>query len=449
MTDIKSLIEELISLWAKTQGRKVAVDEGLLEAQVKVAKSIVEELRGGGKLIFLKAPTASGKTEVFTSLYLYQFSTGEFHSARMFIVEPVHAILRQILQRVEVYAKSLGVAVAEDHGEVARPAYLYSAPITVTTVDAFAYGYLAKRVERWREDGGETGRYTMPLGLMMHALNVLDEAHLIQDEVFLGPRVMAKIICPMVKAGGLFILSTATLPDAVYDIFAKECCRDKCPVFTLPSKKRSVQIEKRESQLTEGDVECGRRTLVVANTVGKARRLYKGIKDRCKGKSVFLLHSLMTRGERDAAMEKIAELDKNNEEYVVVGTQAVEVGLDLSFDVVHTEVAPVDSLIQRIGRVGRRGGTASAFIYTKPETHLPYDEEVLEKSKDVIDGLQEALHDVDKASEILNNVYDEKTVTRLSERGVELYLVAVQYMSNLHLFAPPPPEDVYVRPSNY
>ena len=40
---------------------------------------------------------------------------------------------------------------------------------------------------------------------------------------------------------------------------------------------------------------------------------------------------------------------------LLVGTQAVEVSLDIDFDCLFSEPAPIDALIQRFGRINRKG----------------------------------------------------------------------------------------------
>ena len=73
----------------------------------------------------------------------------------------------------------------------------------------------------------------------------------------------------------------------------------------------------------------------------------------------LLIHSRFQRGRR-AALEKQLKVmeqdskDKTPEACFVVATQVVEVSLDISFDLMITEAAPLDSLIQRFGRVNRR-----------------------------------------------------------------------------------------------
>ena len=39
---------------------------------------------------------------------------------------------------------------------------------------------------------------------------------------------------------------------------------------------------------------------------------------------------------------------------MLVGTQTIEVSLDIDYDICFTEPAPIDALIQRFGRVNRR-----------------------------------------------------------------------------------------------
>ncbi|WP_417281332.1 hypothetical protein, partial [Clostridioides difficile] len=46
------------------------------------------------------------------------------------------------------------------------------------------------------------------------------------------------------------------------------------------------------------------------------------------------------------------------ESFLLIGTQSIEVSLDISYDVPHTELAPLDSLLHRFGRVNRRGDNA-------------------------------------------------------------------------------------------
>ncbi|MGC8543872.1 MAG: CRISPR-associated helicase Cas3', partial [Vulcanisaeta sp.] len=148
----------------------------------------------------------------------------------LFWIEPAHALLRQMRDRLRIYASSLRnktkallPSVGEDHGEVTNKTFLYTSIITLTTIDSLVYGYVAKRVQSWLDKRVETGRYTFPAGLITNSLIIFDEAHLIQDEAFLGPRIIRKVLCSVVKAGGLAIFASATLPTEFIRYIEEEC----------------------------------------------------------------------------------------------------------------------------------------------------------------------------------------------------------------------------------
>lgn len=101
------------------------------------------------------------------------------------------------------------------------------------------------------------------------------------------------------------------------------------------------------------------RVLIVCNTVKQAQKIYgalKGVKSRSG-----LLHSRFILGDRERIEREVASLD------LLVGTQAIEVSLDIDYDICYTEPAPIDALIQRFGRVNRKRkkGISEVFIFTR------------------------------------------------------------------------------------
>jgi CRISPR-associated endonuclease/helicase Cas3 len=91
-----------------------------------------------------------------------------------------------------------------------------------------------------------------------------------------------------------------------------------------------------------------KKVLVVCNTVKRAQEIYSVLKDETTERA--LLHSRFILRDREAAERSLAS--KN----LLVGTQAIEVSLDIDYDVCFSEPAPVDALIQRFGRVNRGKG---------------------------------------------------------------------------------------------
>ncbi len=464
MTEIRDLIREFVISWC-VQGKKRSkeecrskVNEEYLRHESSVAQGIYDELNSieKGKLIILRAPTGSGKTEILASIFLNQWIREEWFAGRLFWVEPTHALLKQIKDRLRIYVDTLRnkvkyplPTVGEDHGEVTNKTFLYTSIITLTTIDSLVYGYVSKRVQSWIEKGVETGRYTLPTGLIMNSLVILDEAHLIQDEAFLSPRIISKVLCSIVKAGGLAILASATLPTELISIIRGEC--EETQEFSLNGfmpRKMSINILNESLEERLGDeINCNENSLVILNTVERAQRAYEILSKKCGENKVLLLHSLMTKRDRDRVYE---ELVNRKDSVVVVGTQTLEVGLDFRFNKLLTELAPVDSLIQRIGRVGREGGVADVKIYTKLPYDLPYDSEVMNNTRNIVDQLQKIdLNEINDINKVVDNVYSKAVINKLSEKGDELYFKSLEYLSQLHLFAYPPGEEFYLRPSFY
>jgi len=456
----KKLIEDFVIMWCtEREGKdreycKNRINHSFLSNQADVANKITDELinANSGKLITLKAPTGSGKTEILSSVFLSQWRINKLFAGRLFWVEPIHALLGQMRSRLELYAKIADLHVDEDHGDVLNKTFLYTAPITLTTIDSLVYGYIAKRVETWIDRGAETGRYTLPAGLIMNSLIILDEAHLIQDEVFLGPRVLSHVLCSIVNAGGLVILSTATLPTAIKNELSK-CIEGTVTEYELNGfRKRKINLHRDyiNKQLIDfvkgGNINCNESSIIILNTIERAQEVYRILHDKC-GDNVLLIHSLMTRGDKERIYEKLRNA---NSGVILVGTQAVEVGIDLSIDNLYTEISPIDSLIQRIGRVGRHSGSANVYVFNV-ENELPYHKKLIENTQDILSDIDKIdLNNIDKVTEVIDKVYTENVIKELSERGDTLYLRSIEYLEQLHLFAYPPDEGKFlIRPSFY
>ena len=130
-------------------------------------------------------------------------------------------------------------------------------------------------------------------------------------------------------------------------------------------------------QITER-LEGGERVLVVCNTVNQAQTVFEQLSPSAAKPQ--LLHSRFILQDRERIERKLTDAD------LLVGTQAVEVSLDIDFDVLFTEPAPIDALIQRFGRVNRRqekgicdvcicreGGEHDKYIYSTERVQRTLD----------------------------------------------------------------------------
>ncbi|HKU80885.1 MAG TPA: CRISPR-associated helicase Cas3' [Candidatus Tumulicola sp.] len=104
----------------------------------------------------------------------------------------------------------------------------------------------------------------------------------------------------------------------------------------------------------------GTRTLVIVNRVSRAQEVYRRVK-RDSEAEVVLLHSRFRPEDRDAhAAAAIADVEAGGAGRIVVATQAIEAGVDISSKTLITDVAPWSSLVQRFGRCNRGGEESDA-----------------------------------------------------------------------------------------
>lgn len=145
----------------------------------------------------------------------------------------------------------------------------------------------------------------------------------------------------------------------------------------------------------------GTRTIVVVNTVRRARDLFTELSKLSQGASaprLVLLHSRFRpvdrRGQIKAALAAIEPDDAGT---IVVTTQVIEAGVDVSATTLFTELAPWASVVQRFGRCNRGGdenGQASVYWVNLPgdeavKLAAPYELDDLQKSAGILRDLND------------------------------------------------------------
>jgi len=148
------------------------------------------------------------------------------------------------------------------------------------------------------------------------------------------------------------------------------------------------------------------RTLVVVNTVKRACALHETLKASQSKAELLLVHSRFRMVDRKKIIERLLA-EPGPPGVIIVSTQVVEAGVDISSKVLFTELAPWPSLVQRFGRCNRRGeDNADAAVYWidvptsgKQSLAPPYDEADLNQARTMLKSLDpkdvgpKALHD--------------------------------------------------------
>lgn len=233
---------------------------------------------------------------------------------------------------------------------------------------------------------------------------ILDEIHTYSDTI---QAVVLKIAEVLLSVGCRVHVGTATMPRALYDRMLallggpERVCEVRLPTEVLDTfdRHRVYKLTHWEAagSVVREAVERGEKVLAVCNRVARAQELYGRLAEEYGAEvPVMLIHSRFKRGDR-AGLEKrlVGELNRlpAGEGCIVVATQVVEVSLDISFDVMVTECAPLDALVQRFGRINRRrtpetrGNFRPVYVVAPPDgvrEAAPYDAAVLERSFDLL-----------------------------------------------------------------
>lgn len=159
---------------------------------------------------------------------------------------------------------------------------------------------------------------------------------------------------------------------------------DKAPELKADNDpgKLAKYIADVSAKVTEQMKKPNARVLVILNTVARACDL--DAKLRLDKHKPLLLHSRFRHREREAWQDKLKA------EPLIIATQVVEAGVDISATVLFTELCPWPSFIQRCGRAARYPGEmAEVFWLDVSKTPLPYHEGELEATKEQLENLKD------------------------------------------------------------
>ena len=219
---------------------------------------------------------------------------------------------------------------------------------------------------------------------------------------------------------GRVMIMSATMPKFLEDHF-KEALNIKSTIVAseLMDRRRNNWrfVDKSIDDMDE-EIVCylnsRKKVALIVNDVKTAKRMYEKYrkvccKDSSKESAVLCLHSEFTMKDR---MEKEASLEKENDYRLVISTQVMEVSLDISFNVIISECAPIDSLVQRAGRCNRKGEYNNSefivFNYSDVSEKYVYKKKqaILKKTKDILINRQGYLSEYE-ISDMVNEVYKD------------------------------------------
>ena len=229
---------------------------------------------------------------------------------------------------------------------------------------------------------------------------ILDEIHTYSDTI---QAIVLKIVEILVALDCRVHVGTATMPTVLYNKILEllggieNVYEVKLPNTILETFNRHI-IHKcgtlnETAPIIEDAINHNKKILIVCNKVKRSQEIYNQLKVLYPLIPAMLIHSRFKRVRRQELENKLKKVFNHADDACfVVSTQVVEVSLDISFDLMITECAPIDALIQRFGRINRIrtentiGKYKPIYVIEPPHDQndaFPYDLNVLNRSYQV------------------------------------------------------------------
>lgn len=374
------------------------------------------------------APTGSGKTEAAFLWALNQIESGACQ--KVFFLLPTMVTANSLFDRAVAFFEKehehqVGLvhstadlvrfdkAINEDQeddspsvqgGDLAERHFFY--PVTIGTIDQLLNSLF------------HAGRWPLKTFAAMTGAIVIDEIHAYDPHT---AGLVSLLLEEIGGAGGRFMVMSATMPEGLKSVVKKSLALNSdLPIHEiadselLESARNDWQI--RDIALTnwllneENDnnddapladdgwvgeprlsaegleflrtkTSLGKRVLIVTNTVLRCQKIATAIRQYFP--EAVCYHSKFIFNHRNELERRIT--DANSKVQILIATQVVEVSLDIGFDILLTECAPIDALIQRAGRVNRSrklepGKVVVFLVEENSEKIYDYPEGILDRT---------------------------------------------------------------------
>lgn len=386
----------------------------------------------------LIAPTGSGKTE---AALMWAAANNRFKECPVFYVLPYQASLNAMRKRLgEVFGDEY-IVLQHSHAVEA----LYRLQLDKGYTQSAAEGS-AKRERQLGVLHTRPVRLLTPYQLlkapfqlpgheavatdMLGGRFVFDEIHTYEPHRFGLMLALFKHLAS--RFDSRFFFMSATMPgvlrgmlrDALADLAEIEADPPTIERFRR-HRLHLLDCSLVSAEVVEGALAAYRRgesVLIVATTVARAQELEEKLSARAK---VTVVHGKFCARDRYIKENAIGEyvgrnLSQNQRKpIVVIATQVVEVSLDLDFDLLFSDPAPLEALIQRFGRVNRgmRFSELPVNVCTRvPEGCPVYAREMIAATMHALASLEAQILDDGILQQLLDNIYSGATADWWEQR---------------------------------
>jgi len=349
------------------------------------------------RLFTLTAPTGSGKTlTLLDAALMHKFQN---QGKRIIyclpftsVIEQNHSVFFQVLKK-RFGTQGIGEDMLLKHHHLTAPVY----EAKNRQENELSPDGQALFVETWQSELVVTTFHQLLFTIFtdrnrnIKRFPQLSEAVIILDEVQAIPVKYWKIVGKLLAAiarhfDTSIILATATKPLIFppemgaeellpgHENYYQRLSRIQLINRACPKGEKSATPFSGFLETVADTVAGDKNMLLVLNTKNAVRRAYEVLVESrmMPGENILMLSKSLTSEDRLAKINRITDHMEAGEKILLISTQLIEAGVDLSFDIVHRDFAPLDCVVQTAGRCNRhwkKGGNGTVYLW-----HL-YDDE--------------------------------------------------------------------------
>jgi CRISPR-associated endonuclease/helicase Cas3 len=319
-------------------------------------------------VFIIEAPTGYGKTTISAAVSLFTIN----EELKSIVILPLRSLIEDQYEKFKEITEFVGKRYMNNPDSK----YL-SKPVTLTTIDTFALTFFGlspedfdKVVRYWSGTAiGSLGHFLFSCTSIILSNIILDEVQLLIDQTK-SLNFLIALMESIIRNNQKLIIMSATIPTAFENLIKKELgeyinkiksikfgehSTDKYFINERLSKNYEINIVRLNknnkydyiNSYIHDKINKYSKIIVIFNTVKDAISFYQKLSIDNIPK--ILLHSRFNEEDKERKINKLKEIKKSNK-YIVISTQVIEAGIDISSNLMITEIAPINSLIQRIGR---------------------------------------------------------------------------------------------------